>query len=143
MKKEFVDKLQQEYPSLFARQIEPTCRDGWYSLIHNLCDILNTHIEYTYSEEIKGQFCISQIKEKFGGLRFYMNHEDEYMTGAITMAESYSDILCEVCGSPGSKRTIGGWIQTLCNSDHERLSFEHHVRMRELAKDIGEKKAKK
>lgn len=54
-----------------------------------------------------------QVKEKFGGLRFYYNGGDEYIRGLENMAESMSYRTCETCGAPG-KSTKGGWIQTLC-----------------------------
>jgi hypothetical protein len=58
-----------------------------------------------------------QVKEKFGGLRFYVSGGDEYVRGLITMAESFSFRTCEDCGIPGTQRT-GGWIRTLCDGCH-------------------------
>jgi hypothetical protein len=55
----------------------------------------------------------TQVKEKFGGLRFYVSGADEYVHGAISMAESMSYRTCEVCGSPG-KVYRDGWFTTLC-----------------------------
>ena len=54
-----------------------------------------------------------QVKEKFGGLRFYYNGGDDYIRGLENMAESMSYRTCEECGAPG-KPTKGGWIRTLC-----------------------------
>lgn len=59
------------------------------------------------------QVVAEQVKEKFGGLRFYYRGGDEYIEGLVAMAESMSYVTCEVCGSPG-KRNSGGWIRTLC-----------------------------
>lgn len=58
----------------------------------------------------------TQVKQKLGGLRFYIGHNagDAYIRGAISMAEDMSMKTCEVCGSPG-KRRGGGWIRTLCD----------------------------
>lgn len=55
-----------------------------------------------------------QVKEKFGGLRFYTNGTDDVVNGMIRMAESLSYRTCEVCGNPGKLRK-GGWMQTLCD----------------------------
>ena len=55
---------------------------------------------------------IHQIKEKFGGLRFYCDFEwglDE------SKLEERSLSICEECGRPGELRTIGWW-KTLCDS---------------------------
>lgn len=54
-----------------------------------------------------------QVKEKFGGLRFYFSGGDDYIDGIVDMAESMSYRTCEKCGAPGTA-TEGGWIQTLC-----------------------------
>jgi hypothetical protein len=55
-----------------------------------------------------------QVKEKFGGLRFYYSGGDSYIDGVTAMAESMSYVTCEECGKPGTQ-TSGGWIQTLCD----------------------------
>lgn len=54
-----------------------------------------------------------QVKEKFGGLRFYFSGGDDYIDGIVDMAESMSYRTCEECGAPGTA-TEGGWIRTLC-----------------------------
>lgn len=54
-----------------------------------------------------------QVKEKFGGLRFYYSGGDDYIDGVVAMAESMSYRTCEECGVPGTT-TQGGWIRTLC-----------------------------
>lgn len=55
----------------------------------------------------------TQVKEKFGGLRFYYNGGDEYVRGLVTMAEEMSYRICEVCSDKAAP-TQGGWIRTLC-----------------------------
>ena len=57
----------------------------------------------------------SQVKEKFGGLRFYVNHATEEHYNYINFAENMSYRTCEVCGSPG-KRYTDGWHQVLCDT---------------------------
>lgn len=61
----------------------------------------------------------SQIKEKFGGLRFYLTSGTEEMYKICSEAESKSYKTCEQCGNPGKVRD-GGWILTLCDSCHSR-----------------------
>jgi len=60
---------------------------------------------------------IQQIKEKFGGLRFYYDGGDERISGMETMAEIWAGRTCETCGNVGKQRG-GGWIRTLCD-EHE------------------------
>lgn len=58
-----------------------------------------------------------QVKEKFGGLRFYYHGGDDQVTGMVRMAESWAARTCEECGERGTMRH-GGWIRTLCDK-HE------------------------
>jgi hypothetical protein len=64
------------------------------------------------------QVVASQVKEKFGTLRFYYSGGDEYISGIEAMADSMSAVTCETCGAPGKPRK-GGWIQTLCDTHAE------------------------
>ena len=57
----------------------------------------------------------SQVKEKFGGLRFYVDRATEKHYDYINFAENMSYRTCEVCGSPG-KRYTDGWHQVLCDA---------------------------
>lgn len=56
-----------------------------------------------------------QIKEKYGGLRFYVDQGDDELYDAIDAAEEESLRTCENCGQPGKIRS-GGWIRTLCDA---------------------------
>ena len=55
-----------------------------------------------------------QVKEKFGGLRFYVQAATDKHYNYISFAESMSCRTCEVCGAPG-KRYTDGWHTTLCD----------------------------
>lgn len=55
-----------------------------------------------------------QVKEKFGGLRFYVNSATDKQWSYINFAESMSCRTCEECGAPG-KRYTDGWERTLCD----------------------------
>jgi len=81
---------------------------------------------------------IVQIKEKFGGLRYYFNPSNSAYTrnmhNQIIHLEKKSYEVCELCGAPGKlRKTIdGGWLKTLCDEHadkhiyrnyHERTSF--------------------
>jgi RNA polymerase-binding transcription factor DksA len=54
-----------------------------------------------------------QVKEKFGGLRFYIGGAEKEIHDRITKAEAESYHVCEVCGEPGKLRQTG-WVLTLC-----------------------------
>jgi len=59
------------------------------------------------------QVVATQVKEKFGGLRFYYTGGDDYINGVVAMAELMSERTCEECGDPG-QLYIKGWHKTLC-----------------------------
>jgi hypothetical protein len=69
---------------------------------------------------------VAQIKEKFGGLRFYYDGGDDKIDGMVRMAEAWADRSCEECGKPGTTRNTG-WIKTLCD--------EHDAQRRALYRD--------
>jgi hypothetical protein len=82
------------------------CGKGWYQLI------LDTHNKIV---ELDPNYTIQQIKEKYGGLRFYHTSCHQFATWDIEEAaevESYT--ICEVCGRPGSLRGRA-WLQTTCD----------------------------
>jgi hypothetical protein len=57
---------------------------------------------------------VAQIKEKFGGLRFYVYGEhSEEVDQAIANAEAACSVTCETCGAPGLIRNLR-WRKTLC-----------------------------
>lgn len=69
------------------------------------------------------QVVAEQVKEKFGGLRFYYYGGDEYIEGLVAMAESMSYVTCEVCGSSGNRTNNGyGYISTLCKEHNKNDS---------------------
>ena len=61
---------------------------------------------------------VSQIKEKFGTLRFYVDRATDKHHNYIAMAEAMSARTCEVCGNPGHIRGKG-WLYTACD-EHTR-----------------------
>ena len=67
-------------------------------------------------EEVSPGHKVRQIKEKFGGLRYYCsvdNYSDVY--ALIQAAEAESFVTCEDCGKPGILRTGRHWLSTLCD----------------------------
>lgn len=60
-----------------------------------------------------------QVKEKFGGLRFYMSSTNDEIRDLVSNVEALSFKTCEDCGSPGTLRQTG-WYRTLCDSCEEK-----------------------
>lgn len=89
------------------------CGDGWYDLIDVLCAHLQAMTDNNPNNDRFPQIVAAQVKEKFGGLRFYVSASSDYHDGLIGMAESMSYRICEVCGNPGTPNKRG-WIRTTC-----------------------------
>jgi len=79
--------------------------NGWLGIVQSLIEVL---IKLGWNKEI------IQVKEKFGGLRFYVNNLPDNAIFFITDSEKKSYNTCEVCGEPGEQHKIKGWINTLC-----------------------------
>ena len=117
MDKRLERTLVEKYPNLYQNyggDIRQTCMgwgfscgDGWFKLIDELSAKL----------EAKG-IVASQVKEKFGGLRFYIDpcEKDVFDEVHKLIDEAASESLktCEICGKPGELRT-GGWLKTTCD----------------------------
>lgn len=99
------------YPDI-PSQISPPV--GWVPLVLRLNDDL---------ESILPDYTIAQVKEKFAGLRYYI---DSYGVGRddprvalaremIADAEQASFRICQVCGAPGTDSGNRAWRATLCD----------------------------
>lgn len=80
-------------------------------------DYLCANVKYVKPNKVT-QTRILQIKEKFGGLRIYTGkYSDEYIRGVMSMTESMSFEICEICGMNQQVRQNDDskWIKTLCD----------------------------
>lgn len=115
---EYSDMMHSEFPELFSSRYGGfEIGNGWYPLVHKTCKAIHSHI---FFKEKSGNpippVQITQIKEKFGTLRFYYDGGDEYIRGIVTMAEFMSEVVCEKCGNLGSIHNNGRWLKTLCDA---------------------------
>lgn len=78
---------------------------GWDRLVDGLITVL---VNNNWDKDLH------QVKEKFGGLRFYVGKVDRYQQWLIDEATKISHKTCEDCGKAGSLRE-GGWLVTLCD----------------------------
>lgn len=78
--------------------------------------------EFKPVPEIVQQVTVTQVKEKFGTLRFYYDGGDDVISGMVGFAEALSACTCEQCGAPGVRRG-GGWIRTLCDTHATEQGF--------------------
>ena len=142
MRDELDRTLCEKYPKIFVDRyasMTETCMcwgfehgDGWYQIIDSLCANIQHHIDYNNKNFEKGytqykqvpQVVATQIKEKFGTLRFYYDGGDDVIGGMVSMAESWSAVACEECGVPGTQNSRG-WIKTLCET-HRKEREQHY-----------------
>lgn len=120
MNKENTKKLLEKYPKIFIQHtwlIKDSampwlfeCGNGWYKIIDLLCELLQWDIDENKHCQIEA----TQVKEKYGGLRFYTNGEDEKQHGLICFAEHLSEHTCEQCGSMDNVTQTTGWVVTMC-----------------------------
>lgn len=76
--------------------------------------------KYKEIPEATPQVVATQVKEKFGVLRFYYTGGDDIIGGIVAGAESMSKFVCQVCGNRGKlKRSPRGWYSTVCET-HEK-----------------------
>lgn len=126
-------QVRDQYPNLeFKGNIGTLVGPGWWKPL-NTCF---AQINYLMARHTSFQFKVVQIKEKFGGLRFYtsiqpkgMDEDDEdavwnetdeqhglweQVQEFIREAEATCAVTCETCGEPGTLRG-GGWLVTACD----------------------------
>ena len=93
---------------------------GWnrvMRLVNKLYGSLSYELETCYCDIFDPSISrASQVKEKYGTLRFYMTTSSDEMEKLIDVAEKLSETTCELCGMPGSLRDDCGWYKTRCDS---------------------------
>jgi hypothetical protein len=77
---------------------------GWGKLLDDLMDDL---------DKLGWNGSVMQVKEKFGGLRFYIGSATDEVFERVAKAEQDSYHICEQCGKDGTLRRKGWW-RTLC-----------------------------
>jgi hypothetical protein len=89
------------------------CGNGWYDIIYRLCERIEPLVA---SLDDGGAACEElQVKEKFGGLRFYVDGSSDEIEAVIHSACELSRQTCEVCGNPAAlDQEADGWRKTLC-----------------------------
>lgn len=144
MREELDEALCAKYPKIFANRhgdMKETLMcwgfehgDGWYQILDSLCANIQSHIDWQNENFAKGyphyekpvpQVVAVQVKEKFGGLRFYYEGGDDVIDGMVRMAESWAINSCEECGIPGTQNSRG-WIKTLCETHRNERESKYN-----------------
>jgi hypothetical protein len=86
--------------------------EGWYPLVKRLIQDL---IKRGWNRQI------CQVKEKFGGLRFYIQDGNAAIFECIRLAEKESLSICEITGEAGELRSDIGWYRTLSDAQYKKI----------------------
>ena len=117
-------QLYDRYPLIFQERVLPMAEtamcwgiatgNGWYHLIDGLCAQLQRETD----QDGVPQIIATQVKEKFGTLRFHTREANERQSAMIDLASELSSRICDQCGAPGQLRT-SGWHATRCEAHAE------------------------
>lgn len=130
MSPELTNKLKDEFPEMYEGiknekfRREPiyygfTCDDGWFDIIRNFSVKYQQYIN-TLSPELKQEYKIYQVKEKFGRLVIYAApYNDATIRALVEEASKEASDTCEKCGAKDAVlRPDIGWVRTLCDSHY-------------------------
>lgn len=101
--------------------------DGWRCAFgKQMCEeIREALLEANYLNDYR----IMQIKEKFGGLRWYDGGAPKKVYDIINKYEDLSYRTCICCGQPATKISLG-WISPFCDKCAEKLN--NRVKFKEI-----------
>lgn len=129
MNRENTEKLFNDFPLLYRNKdlsIKESlisfgfeCDDGWFNIIYNLSKEIYTFCK-SKNVSIEEYPTVLQVKEKFGGLRFYVGpiHKSIFkqVSEFIECAEKQSIETCELCGATAQTKFFNSWGKTLCEN---------------------------
>jgi hypothetical protein len=110
-------QLRNEFRPIYDELEEFACGDGWFDILFDLsgeviqaCKDNNVPLGAEHDEG----FFVRQVKEKYGGLRYYVSYSFTCLCDLIDSAEAKSIKTCEMCGKPGRLKQINSWWVTIC-----------------------------
>lgn len=133
---------------------EVTCERGWLPVILQLMrDIDDIWRGFPVEGAPARCWCPVEVKEKFGGLRFYVhvlvpprksdpperiadvNERTQRMNALIRKAEEDCAKICEDCGNSASgPRWVNNWVRTVCQTCYELWLQEDVEHLKEVNK---------
>jgi hypothetical protein len=136
MRKELEQRLVERWPTWFNTGGDIRCTamprgfthdDGWFDTVWRLCGDLEP-LAAAFEQASGSQFEVLQVKEKFGGLRFYVNcRRNEAIRQRIGIAADESFRTCEVCVQSGALREAGR-IKTVCDEHNASQPRAREIR---------------
>ena len=99
----------------------PTIPKGWRKAFGKQL-IEEMEAEYNkYDDEMKSEWNVLQIKEKYGELRIYVDPETRKMGEIINKYSLKSRTVCIECGAPAKQRSNHGWVDTMCDECYDNM----------------------
>lgn len=116
-------RIKNKFARFFMKWLWSLKRSNWKylrkKLTYNFIDNIERKFKKEEYETIP-QVIATQVKEKFGSLRFYYNGGNEKIDGMVWLAEHMSYSICEDCGTTENIGQTKGWISTLCGECGKR-----------------------
>ena len=140
MKQQLAQKIVTDFPDLFVfseeeKQTLPMplfgfeIGNGWFPIVYELVRKLSA-----LSKETGQPVKVVQVKEKFGGLRFYFDGPDEWEVYVEEAMEKCTQT-CEICGKPGKLQTTA-WLTTSCEEHKKEIHVLSDEDLQSLLKQI-------
>ncbi len=107
------EELLSKYQIDLDRRYNNTIPIGWIEMLDELFSKL---IEAGWDRKV------TQIKEKFGELRFYFYPNVPGLDIIVKTFEDKSSKLCYYCGNPATTESESSWISYRCE-EHKRTSW--------------------
>ena len=109
------NKLRLRFRGLFGHESEFYCGNGWFKLIWSLGEDLEVLAKEAGLHPAK-DFSVIEVKEKLGGLRFYIDKTiSKAMNDRIQQAKEESIVTCDICSAPAlCRKHADGVIATRC-----------------------------
>lgn len=139
MKEELQLELVKKYPKIlkdFRGDPMHTCMafgletgSGWFKLLDECMEKLQYFCDLCSKDGREVQVVADQVKEKYGGLRFYVSVyeandiENKIVDDIISEAERKADNTCEETGESGTLCKRGGWFKTLCRTEARKQGY--------------------
>lgn len=89
------------------------CGDGWFDLIREAAEKIEPMLE-KMPEGKRGRPTSMQVKEKYGGLRWYWGINKNEIRAIVDEVEKRSYKICETCGKLGNLRG-NNWFYVSCD----------------------------
>jgi hypothetical protein len=120
------DDIIKKYPLTYKNAEVGTfweCPEGWVDILDKMSAEIEEILKDSYASypptESQPGICVEQIKEKFGGLRFYylcISDDEKLWDKVSKVVEKYETMsynICQNTGNTGELCKNGGWFMTL------------------------------